>query len=245
MNKTSKIVAEFMEGRVPIEGNDQQANRTQAQDWNSATSGLLDVRKVAQNDRGQQFDNLFHHIDEELLTNSFKQLKRQSAPGCDGVTWYDYAKDLHQNIRRLCVQLKTGQYKPLPARRVLIPKEDGTERPLRIICMKDKIVQQAVVLLLTQIYEVDFLVLSYGFRPGKGQHDALDSLHYGIMKRKVNWVLDLDITKFFDSVEHGWLIQFIQHRVQDKRIIRLITQWLKIGALDSHGHRVKAQIGTP
>lgn len=245
MNKTNRNVAEFMEGRVSVEGNSHQSPRIQTQSWDNTTSGLLAVRRAAQKDRKQQFTNLAHHIDEELLRNSFFQLKRHSGAGCDGVTWNDYASNLHSNIRQLYLQVKSGRYKPKPARRVYIPKDDGTQRPLSIICLQDKVVQQAMVQVLNQIYERDFLGFSYGFRPGRSQHDALDSLHYGIMKRKVNWVLDLDISKFFDTVEHDWLIQFIRHRIRDKRIIRLITQWLKVGVIDEHGHRVQSHIGTP
>ena len=234
-----------MEGRVLIEGNNQQCPRIQAQNWKDTKSGLLTVRELALKDRKQQFTNLLHHINEGLLRESFFKLKRNSAAGFDGVSWYDYAVDLDRNISQLHQLVKSGRYKPKPARRVYIPKEDGSQRPLSIICMQDKIVQQAMVTVLNQIYEVDFLGFSYGFRPGKSQHDALDSLHYGIMNRKVNWVLDLDISKFFDTVEHDWLIRFIQHRVGDKRIIRLVTQWIKVGTVNEHGQRIQSLIGTP
>ena len=245
MNKANKPVAEFTEGRVSTKGNSQQCARTQTQGWISATSRLLAVRKAAQRDRKQPFTNLFHHINEDLLRQSFQQLKRQSAPGCDGVTWSQYAEDLDNNIRALYQRLHNGRYRPKPARRVFIAKEDGTERPLSILCVVDKIVQQATVHVLNQIYETEFLGFSYGFRPGRGQHDALDALHIAIMKRKVNWVLDLDISQFFDRVEHDWLIRFVQHRVTDKRILRLIKQWIKVGVIDEHGHRVQARRGTP
>nr|WP_283163595.1 group II intron reverse transcriptase/maturase [Brenneria tiliae] len=184
-------------------------------------------------------------MDESLLWQSFLQLKRQSAPGCDGVTWERYADNLHDNIHGLHDRLHRGQYRPRPARRVLIPKEDGSERPLSILCLEDKIVQQAAVTVLNQVYETDFLGFSYGFRPGRGPHDALDALHVGIMERKVNWVLDLDISQFFDTVEHDWLIQFIQHRVKDKRMLRLVRQWITVGVIDEHGHRQSSHCGTP
>jgi group II intron reverse transcriptase/maturase len=179
-----------------------------------------------------------------LLERSFWKLKRDSAAGCDGVTWEDYSLDLNNNLQQLHHRLQGGRYKPKPARRVFIPKEDGTQRTLSIICLEDKIVQHATVQVLNTIYEVDFMGFSYGFRPNRGQHDALDAVSVGIMKRKVNWVLDLDISRFFDTVEHDWLLKFIQHRIQDKRILRLINQWLKVGVLDEQGHRVASSIGT-
>jgi RNA-directed DNA polymerase len=245
MNNTRNTVAEFMEGRVLTEGNSQQCARIQTQGWDHTMSRLLAVRKAAKEDRKQQFTNLFHHINEDLLKQSFQQLKRQSAAGCDGVTWDQYADQLGVNISDLHQRLQNGRYKPRPARRVFIPKEDGTQRPLSIICVEDKIVQQATVHVMNHIYEVNFLGFSYGFRPGRVQHDALDALHVAVMKRKVNWVLDLDISKFFESVDHEWLMKFIQHRVLDKQILRLISKWIKVGVIDDHGHRVQAHRGTP
>ena len=245
MNKTCNNAAEFMERRVSTKGNNQQYDRSQTQSWDDATSRLLVVRNAAMKDKKQQFTNLFHHIDEDLLRQSFLQLKRRSAPGCDGITWANYALHLNTNIQALHQRLHLGSYRPKPAKRVFIPKEDGSERPLSIICLEDKIVQHATVQVLNQIYETDFLGFSYGFRPGRGQHDALDALHVAIMTKKVNWVLDLDISKFFDTVEHDWLIKFIEHRIGDKRIIRLIKQWIKVGVVDEHGHRQQSTIGTP
>jgi len=245
MNKAGNNGAEFMGGRASTKGNNQQHARTQTQSWENTMSRLLVVRKVAKREMEQQFTNLFHHIDESLLLQSFLQLKRQSSAGCDGVLWSDYAENVQSNIQALHSRLQKGSYKPKPARRVFILKEDGSERPLSIICVEDKIVQQATVRVLNQVYETDFLGFSYGFRTGKGQHDALDALHIAIMKRKVNWVLDLDISKFFDQVEHKWLTQFLQHRILDKRVLRLIKQWIKVGVLDEQGHRVQSHRGTP
>jgi len=161
------------------------------------------------------------------------------------MTWRQYSANLNEHIHALHQKLQQGRYKPKPARRVFIPKEDGTERALSIICLGDKIVQQATVHVLNQVYETNFLGFLYGFRPDRGQHDALDALQVAIMKRKVNWVQDLDISKFFYTVEHDWLIRCIQHRVSDKRVIRLIRQWVKLGVIDEHGHRVKSTLGTP
>lgn len=234
-----------MEERVSTKGNSQQYARNQTQSWNDAKSRLLTVRKAALKDKKLRFTSLFHHISEALLFQSCTELKRNSAPGCDGVSWREYAKDLDSNIHDLHNRLFKGKYKPKPARRVFIPKADGSQRPLSIICLEDKIVQQATVHVLNQVYETEFLGFSYGFRQNRGQHDALDALHIAIMKRKVNWVLDLDISKFFDTVEHDWLIRFIRHRVVDKRILRLIKQWIKVGVLDDHGHRVRSPLGTP
>jgi len=245
MNKTGNNVAELMEKRISTKGNNQQYARIQTQSWENTMSRLLIVRKAARKDKKQQFTNLYHHIGEPLLRQSFLQLKRNSAPGCDGITWSMYALESDSLIKELHRKLHTGSYKPKPARRVFIPKEDGSERPLSIICLEDKIVQQATVLVLNQVFEVDFLGFSYGFRPKRGQHDALDALHVAISKRKVNWVLDLDISKFFDTVEHGWLIKFIQHRIGDKRVLRLIKQWIKVGIIDEQGHRQQSSIGTP
>lgn len=234
-----------MEGRLPTKGNSQQCARIRTQSRGNTTLRLLAVRKAAKKDRKQQFTHLFHHLSEELLCQSFQQLKRHSAPGCDGITWENYAENLQNNLHALHGRLHRGQYRPQPARQVKILKEDGTERPLSILCLEDKIVQQAAVTVLNQIYETDFLGFSYGFRPGRGQHDALDALNVAIMERKVNWVLDLDISRFFDTVEHDWLIRFIQHRIRDGRMLRLIRQWVTVGIVDEHGHRQKSHCGTP
>lgn len=226
-------------------GNSQQHDRIRTQSRENTTSRLLAVREAAERDKHKQFTCLFHHISEALLLQSFHQLKRQSAPGCDGMTWDSYAQNAHDNLRALHSRLQRGQYRPRPARQVFIPKEDGSERPLSIVCLEDKIVQQAVVTVLNQIYEADFLGFSYGFRPGRGQHDALDALHMAIMSRKVNWVLDLDISKFFDTVEHDWLLRFLRHRIRDERILRLIRQWITVGVRDKHGHRQRSCVGVP
>ena len=176
-------------------------------------SGLARVRERARKDPTKSFTALMHHLTPGLLKESFQNLSRRSAPGIDGATWKTYGDSLEDHLEDLYKRLHGGGYRPMPARRVYIPKEDGTERPLSILCIEDKIVQQALVTVLNQIYEPDFLGFSYGFRPGRGQHNALDALAYGITKRKVNWVLDLDVQKFFDTVDHAWLLK-IQHRVK-------------------------------
>jgi RNA-directed DNA polymerase len=208
-------------------------------------SRLINVRLVASKDKAQQFTSLYHHLTPQLLRESFMKLSRKSAPGVDGITWVYYASNLDDNILSVHRLLINGSYRPKPARMKIIPKEDGSERHISIQCVEDKIVQMAVVEVLNGIYEEAFLGFSYGFRPKRSQHMALDALCVAIKKKKVNWVLDMDISKFFDTVEHGWLIKFIRHRIRDPRILRLITQWIKVGTVDDSGRRVPATIGTP
>ena len=208
-------------------------------------SSFTCVREKAKNDKQQTFTALMHHLTPELLSQSFYKLKRQSAKGIDGVRWIDYQDNLEYRLQDLHTRIQTGSYKPKPARRVYIPKANGERRPLSIQCVEDKLVQQAVVTLLNQIYEVDFKGFSYGFRPERSQHNALDALAYGISKKKVNWVLDLDIRRFFDTVEHDWLIRMIKHRVQDKRLIKLIIRWIKVGVVEEGVTRKSAHCGLP
>ena len=207
--------------------------------------GFARVREQALRDKTLQFTTLLHHVTPEQLKQSYFQLKRQAAMGVDGVSWRDYQENLDDNIVNLHSRIHSGRYTPKPARRVWIPKSDGTQRPLSIQSLEDKIAQHAVVVLLNQIYEVDFMGFSYGFRPNRSQHDALEALTYGISKRKVNWVLDLDLQKFFDTVEHEWLIRMIRHRVHDRRLITLIQRWIKVGVVDNQGQRVPAECGVP
>ncbi len=185
-----------------------------------------------------------HHIDVDVLRAAFFSLAREAAPGIDGVTWEAYAEELEDKLIGLHKRLHAGAYRALPSRRRYIPKADGKQRPLGIAAMEDKIVQAAVKAILTPIYEAEFLGFSYGFRPGRSQHDALDALAYGIKGRNVRWVLDADISRFFDTVSHEWLIRFIEHRIGDKRIVRLIQKWLKAGALED-GRKIEAKEGTP
>ena len=245
MNEADNHVEESAEGRALAKRNDQQDAGGRTQSRKNTTSRLLVVREAARKDRKRQFTNLMHHISVELLKSSYYELERRSAPGMDGIRWEDFQDGLEDRLEDLHRKIHTGSYRPKPARRAYIPKDDGSQRTLSVICLEDKIVQQAVVNVLNCIYEVDFLGFSYGFRPGRNQHTALDALHVGISKRKVNWVLDLDISKFFDTVEHDWLIRFIGHRIRDRRLVRLIRQWLKVGVLDEHGHRKQATVGTP
>jgi RNA-directed DNA polymerase len=172
------------------------------------------------------------------------KLERDSAPGIDGVTWQAYGENLEEKLKDLHDHVHRGSYRARPARRTYIPKADGSKRPLSILCLEDKIVQQAVATVLAAIYEEDFPGFSYGFRPGRGQHDALDALHAGILRKQVNWVLDADIRGFFDTMAHPWIIRFLEHRIADKRILRLIVKWLKVGTVED-GRRTRGVCGAP
>ena len=185
-----------------------------------------------------------HHITPQLLTDSFMKLKKSAEAGVDGVTWRDYEESLVERIGNLWEAVQSGRYRALPSRRVYIPKADGKLRPLGIAAVEDKIVQQAVVTVLTPIYETDFLGFSYGFRPGRNQHQALDALWVGLHWKRVNWVLDADIKAFFDTVDHDWMLRFLEHRIGDKRVLRLIRKWLTAGVVEN-GHITDVLVGTP
>ncbi len=243
-NKGSLLPAEAVEGRTSPKGNSRQATAVRTQSRAAASAGLAAVRQAARQSKDVRFTALLHHLTVELLERSYFALKRHSAPGIDGVTWQAYGENLEENLPELHARIHRGSYRARPARRSHIPKPDGTERPLSILCLEDKIVQQAVVHVLEAIYEVDFLGFSYGFRPGRGQHDALDALHAGIYRKPVNWVLDADIQGFFDAMSHRWMLRFLRHRIQDKRILRLISKWLNVGITD--GNQVtRSSRGTP
>ena len=202
------------------------------------------LREAARRNKRLRFTALLHHITPELLTKSFYSLKRQASAGVDGVTWKEYEKLLPERIPKLHRDIHTGAYRAQPLRRVLIPKADGRQRPLGIASIEDKVVQQAVSTVLNTIYEEDFLGFSYGFRQGRGQHDALDALTEAIRWRKVNWILDADIQSFFDELDHDWMIRFLEHRVADRRILQLIRRWLKAGVIEN-GKRLPSLKGTP
>jgi group II intron reverse transcriptase/maturase len=196
------------------------------------SQALERIRKVAKERKEERFTALFHHISIDLLEASFLELKEDAAPGVDRLTWKDYAAGLERKIRDLHDRVQRGAYRALPSRRVYIPKPDGGRRPLAVAALEDKIVQRAVTALLNEIYEEEFLGFSYGFRPGRGSHDALDALVVGIERSKVNWILDADIRSYFDSVSQSWLVRFVEHRIGDRRIIRQIQRWLKAGILE-------------
>jgi group II intron reverse transcriptase/maturase len=208
------------------------------------SQGLYGVRQAATERKQERFTALLHHLSASLLRDSFYALKRQASPGVDGVTWQEYEIGLKDRLGDLHSRVHRGAYRARPSRRVYIPKADGRQRPLGIAALEDKIVQHAVVTILNQIYEVDFKGFSYGFRPGRNPHKALDALHVGIHRKRVNWVLDADIRGFFDNMSHEWTMKFVEHRVADRRILRLIQKWLKAGVSED-GQWSETKMGTP
>ncbi len=236
--------AEAVEGRALPKGNTGQATAVRTLSRVAASSGLAGVRQAARQRKDVQFTALLHHITVPLLADSYYALKRGSAPGIDGITWQAYGNNLYGKLIELHSRIHTGCYKARPARRTMIPKADGSERPLNILCLEDKIVQQAVVYVLEAIYEADFMGFSYGFRPGRGQHDALDAVSVGIIRKQINWVLDADIQQFFDAMDHDWIMTFLQHRIGDKRLLRLIRKWLKVGVMNGD-HAERNEVGSP
>ena len=220
-NKEGLPSAEAVEGRTSPKGNGGETAAVRTLRRDTASNGLVAVRRAARQSKSVRFTALLHHITIDLLKRSYLSLERNSAPGIDGVTWQAYGENLEEKLTDLHDRIHKGSYRARPARRTYIPKADGSQRPLSILCLEDKIVQQAVATVLEAIYEEDFLGFSYGFRPGRGQHDALDALHVGILRKQVNWVLDADIQGFFDAMAHCWIIRFLEHRIADKRILRL------------------------
>lgn len=237
--------AESVEERGVTKGNVSKppTSRTQSRE-HDVSMGLDRIRRVARQDKNVRFTSLLHHITPDLLEQSFYALRRTAAVGVDGVTWRDYEKGLTQRLDVLHQQIHAGAYRCKPSRRVYIPKADGRQRPLGIASLEDKVVQQAVSTVLSAIYEEDFLGFSYGFRPGRGQHEALDALTVGIKSRYVNWILDADIQSFFDEIDHEWMLKFLGHRIADQRVLRLIRKWLKAGRIED-GCRIPASKGTP
>ena len=231
-NKTGQPAAEAMERRRGTEGNACQHNTRRAQNRESVTQALERVRQAARTRKKERFTALLHHVDIDLLRTAFFALQRAAAPGVDGLTWPDYQAELEPRLAALHDRVQRGAYRPQPSRRTYIPKADGKQRPLAIAALEDKIVQSATAMVMNAIYEEDFLGFSYGFRPGRGPHDALDALVVGIDNRKVNYILDADIRSFFDTVDQQWLVRFLEHRIGDKRIIRLAWRWLKAGILE-------------
>jgi RNA-directed DNA polymerase len=231
-NKAGRPAAEPVEPRAGAEGNAGQGRTRRAQDRASVSQALDRIRQAAKHRKKEKFTALFHHLSVPMLWTAFFALKREAAPGVDGLTWQDYEANLDRRIEDLHARVQRGAYRAQPSRRRYIPKADGRQRPLAIAALEDKIVQRATVAVLNAIYEEDFLGFSYGFRPKRGQHDALDALYVGITCAKVNFILDADIRSFFDAVSQEWLIKFLKHRIGDPRIIRLIQKWLKAGILE-------------
>ena len=231
-NKAGSPVAEVVERRAGTKGSADQQSTLRTQTRARVTQALDRVRQAARQRKKERFTALLHHINVDTLRLAFYALKRKAAPGVDGVMWEDYEADLEPRLEDLHGRVHRGVYRPQPSRRTYIPKADGRQRPLAIAALEDKILQGATVMVLNAIYEEDFLGFSYGFRPGRGPHDALDALAVGITSRKVNYILDADIRSFFDSVSQEWLVRCIEHRIGDKRIIRLIQKWLRAGILE-------------
>ena len=231
-NKAGQLAAEQVEPRPETKGNAEQQSTHRTQGRARVTQALERVRKAARLRKKEKFTALLHHINIDTLRSAFYALQRRAAPGADGVMWKDYEADLEPRLADLYRRVQQGAYRPQPSRRTYIPKADGKQRPLAVMALEDKIVQGATGMVLNAIYEEDFLGFSYGFRPGRGPHDALDALCVAITERKVNWIVDADIRNFFGAVSQSWLVRFLEHRIGDKRIIRLIQKWLKAGILE-------------
>src|SRR5574337_1187302 len=244
-NNAGQPVAERMEGRGLAKGNRPQRNASRTPSRSDAPRALERVRQAAGKDKKLRFTALLHHIYSlETLRRAYFSLKKEAAPGVDGETWRHYGEELEKNLQDLSVRLKRGAYRAKPVRRVYIPKADGRQRPLGVPALEDKIVQRAAVEVLNAIYEQDFLGHSYGFRPGRSQHQALDALFVGITKRKVNWIIDADIRGFFDNISHEWLLKFLEHRIADRRMLRLLKKWLRAGVSED-GEWSPTKVGTP
>lgn len=237
-------LAEAAEGRRPTEGNAWQVATPRTQSRTRVSIGLQGVREVARRDSRLRFTALLHHVTVECLREAYYALKRDAAPGVDGVTWRQYGEDLDERLQDLHARVHRGSYRAQPSRRVYIPKPDGRERPLGVAALEDKVVQQAVAVVLGAVYEEDFLGFSYGFRPGRNPHNALDALWVALMRWKVNWVLDADIKGFFDTIDHRWMLRFLEHRIADRRVLRLIGKWLRAGVCED-GEWSETDCGTP
>src|SRR5215471_11960824 len=227
-NKAAWAVAEPVEPRTGTKGNADQQSTRRTQDRASVSQALERVRQTARQRKKERFTSLLHHIGPAMLRTALYALKRDAAPGVDGITWEAYEQDLDHRIEDLHARVQRGAYRALPSRRSYIPKEDGSKRPLAVAALEDKLVQRATAAVLSAIYEEDFLGFSYGFRPGRSQHDALDALIVGISSRKVNFILDADIRSFFMEVSQEWVVRFLEHRIGDRRV----QKWLRAGILE-------------
>ena len=243
--KGGKPNAEGAEGRGQAKGNAGPQNTDRTQSREGVLSARDRIRQAAETDTGRRFTALLHHVyDVDTLREAYFGLKRDAAPGVDGETWRAYGEQLEGNLLDLSGRLRRGAYRAKPVRRVLIPKPDGRQRPLGVTTLEDKVVQRALVTVLNCIYEADFLGFSYGFRPGRSPHHALDALSVGIRRKKVNWVLDADIRGFFDAIDHECLVKLIERRIADRRVVRLIQKWLNAGVLED-GQWTRSDVGTP
>jgi RNA-directed DNA polymerase len=242
-NNAGMPAAEAGEGRGLGKGNAASNTRPGLSAGHDAPSALDRVRRVARQDKEARFTALLHYVDIDRLRAAYWALRPKAAPGVDGVTWSDYGLDLEENLRDLHARVHRGGYRARPSRRVFIPKADGKQRPLGVAAVEDKVLQRAVVEVLNAIYETDFRGFYYGFRPGRSLHHALDALAVGIQRKKVNWVLDADIRGFYDAIDHGWMLKFLEHRIADQRVLRLIRKWLKAGVIEN-GVRSDTEQGT-
>jgi RNA-directed DNA polymerase len=243
-NKAERSAAESVEGSGGTKRNAELQSTARAQSRAAVSQAQDRIRGAITRNRKEKLTALLHHVNVDTLRWGFFSLKKKAAPGVDGVTWDRYAENLEDNLADLHARVHTGAYRAMPSRRRFIPKADGKQRPLGIAAIEDKIVQAAVVAILTPIYEAEFLGFSYGFRPGRSQHDALDALAFGIKARKICWILDADVSGFFDSLSRQWLVRFIEHRIGDRRVIRLIRKWLKAGVMEE-GQLIETTEGTP
>ena len=243
-NKPGRPGTESVEPRGEAKGNMDRQRTHRTQSRANVSQRLDHVRQAARQRKKERFTALFHGIDIDMLEAAFFWLKRKAAAGVDGVTWEEYEANWESNLQDLHGRLHRQSYRALPTRRRHIPKPDGRTRPLGIAALEDKIVQRAMVEVLNAIYEVDFLGFSYGFRPKRSQHDALDALAAGIAQTRVNWILDADISRFFDTVNHDWMIKFLEHRIGDTRVLRLVSKWLKAGTIED-GELIPTDEGTP
>ncbi|WP_052812996.1 group II intron reverse transcriptase/maturase [Desulfonatronum thioautotrophicum] len=235
---------EFVEERTSTKRNTDQEATVRTQRRVAVSSGLKGVRQAAMHSKERVFTALLHHVTYDLLFDSFKKLKKHAAAGIDGTTWIEYQEHAEANISDLHDRVHRGSYRAMPSLRTFIPKPDGGKRPLGIAALEDKIVQMAVKSVLDQIYEVNFKGFSYGFRPERSGHDALDALYVAVTRKKINWILDADIQKYFDSIDHEWMLKFLEHRIKDKRIIRLVRKWLRAGVIEGTEWK-ETELGSP
>lgn len=247
-NKTeapTASVAEGVEGRGLAEGKPQKQTNPRAQHRTRLSQALERIRQAIEREPKRPLNNLWHHVcDVDRLREAYFELNPRSAPGIDGQSWQTYGSHLEENLQTLSGKLRRGCYRASAVRRHYIPKADGRQRPIGIPTLEDKIVQRAATEVLNVVYEREFQGFSFGFRPGRNQHDALDALYLGIMQQRVNWVLDADIKGFFDSMDHGWLLQFLEHRIKDRRLLRHVAKWLRAGVLEE-GQLTRSEVGTP
>ena len=244
-NKAGQPAAELVEERGLAKGKSDQQTRSRTQGRTHLHHALGRIREAARKDKGLRFTALWHHVyNVDHLREAYFHLKRDTAAGVDGETWQHYGEELEANLQALSRTLQAGAYRAKPVRRVYIPKPDGRQRPIGVPALEDKIVQRATAAVLQAIYETDFKGFSYGFRPGRSQHHALDALYVGLMRRKVSWVIDADIRGFFDTISHEWTMKFFEHRIGDRRVLRHIRKWLDAGVLEA-GEWRRVDRGTP